>query len=116
MKTTPNRLLLKPPSIQQKPGLKQSRKRKLPETTPANQKKINSLFKPTQKLPNNTIVSNPHTAGSSRVIARNKVHAGQSQSSLVTCQNPCQKPDSTELAINDFINQDQNTCPDLGEN
>ena len=44
LKTTSKYLVLKPPSTQQKPGVKQtrSRKRMLPETAPANQKKISS--------------------------------------------------------------------------
>ena len=106
--------MLKPPSIQQNPGLKKSRKRKLPQTLPTNQKKISSLFKPTPKLPNNTMVSNPFTV-TNEMIAKNREHEGQSQSSLVDCQNPRQKPDDTELKSNDFTNQDQSTCPDLGE-
>ena len=61
------------------------------------------------------MVPNPFTVTNSGMIARSGEHEGQSQSSLVDCQNPCQKPDDTELESNDFIDQDQSTCPDLGE-
>ena len=115
LKTTSKKLILKPPSTQQKPGLKQTRKRRLPEPTPANQRKISSLFKPTPKLPNTTMVSNPCTATDSNEIAKSAAHEGQSQNSLVDRQKPHQKPEHTELKSKVFIEQDQNTCPDLGE-
>ena len=124
LKTTSKSLVLKPPSINQKPGKQttksqsqsKSRKRLLPETPPANQKRISSLFKPTPKLTNTTIVTNPSTVTNNDEIAQSVEQDGQSSCSFLERQKPCQKPEDTELKLKSFNHQDTDTCPDLGEN
>ena len=109
LKTIPKRLVLKPPPPQDKPADKPSRKRKIPE----NQRKINSLFKPTVNKRNNNVTSKPNID-----VYRDasiKQSEGQSDCSVVTCQKPHQKPDNTELDNNIFNHQDIVSHPDLGE-
>ena len=136
LKTTSKSLVLKPPSINKKPGKQttksqsqsKSRKRLLPETPPANQKRISSLYKPTPKLTNTTIVTNlstvtnttivtnPSTVTNNDEIAQSVEQDGQSSCSLLERQKPCQKPEDTEWKLKSFNHQDTDTCPDLGEN
>ena len=109
LKTIPKRLVLKPPPPQDKPADKQSRKKKIPE----NQRKINSLFKPTVNKRNNNVTSKPNI--DVYRDASNKQSERQSDCSVVTCQKPHQKPDNTELDNNIFNHQDIVSHPDLGE-
>ena len=58
---------------------------------------------------------NCHLVTDINEIAKSAAHEGQSQNSLVDRQKPHQKPEHTELKSKVFIEQDQNTCPDLEE-
>ena len=88
----------------------------LPETPPANQKRISSLYKPTPKLTNTTIVTNPSTVTNNDEMAQSVEQDGQSSCSLLERQKPCQKPEDTEWKLKSFNHQDTDTCLDLGEN